>query len=118
MEPYDACWPVCRSRVDSSMIAGPDAVDESLHPLLAVKMHSWEPGKPICTDCVRRYSQLHDELSAAFPHFAEQELKVVPTPMRLDAPDEFRGRGTTIAFLDSGFYAHPDLAKPVNRILK
>ena len=38
--------------------------------------------------------------------------------MRLDAPEEFRGRGTTIAFLDSGFYAHPDLAKPVNRILK
>lgn len=100
------------------MIASPDPVDESLHPLLAVNMHSWEPGKPICTDCVRRYAQLHDELAAAFPHFAEQELKVVPTPMRLDAPDEFRGRGTTIAFLDSGFYAHPDLGQPRNRILK
>ena len=118
MEPYAAHCPVCRRQVDSSMIAGPDAVDESLHPLLAVNMHAWEPGKQICTDCIRRYSQLHDELSAAFPHFAEQELKVVPTPMRLDAPEEFRGRGTTIAFLDSGFYAHPDLAKPVNRILK
>jgi len=118
MESQPVFCPVCRRDVDSRMIATPDPVDESLHPLLAVNMHSWEPGKPICTDCVRRYSQLHDELSAAFPHFAEQELKVVPTPMRLDAPDEFRGRGTTIAFLDSGFYAHPDLAKPRNRILK
>jgi serine protease AprX len=118
MESQTAYCPVCRREVDSRMIASPDPVDESLHPLLAVNMHSWEPGKPICTDCVRRYSQVHDELSAAFPHFAEQELKVVPTPMRLDAPDEFRGRGTTIAFLDSGFYAHPDLAKPRNRILK
>jgi serine protease AprX len=117
MESYAYC-PVCRRQVDSRMIAGSDAVDESLHPLLTVNMHAWEPGKPICADCIRRYSQLHDELSAAFPHFAEQELKVVPTPMRLDAPDEFRGRGTTIAFLDSGFYAHPDLAKPRNRILK
>ncbi|HSE37836.1 MAG TPA: S8 family serine peptidase [Blastocatellia bacterium] len=100
------------------MITSSDAVDESLHPLLAVNMHAWEPGKPICFDCMRRYAQLHDELTAAFPRFAEQELKVIPTPMRLDAPDEFRGRGATIAFLDSGFYAHPDLAKPRNRILK
>lgn len=118
MESYAAFCPVCRREVDLRMIAGSDAVDESLHPLLTVNMHAWEPGKPICTDCIRRYSQLHDELTAAFPHFAEQELKAVPTPMRLDAPDEFRGRGATIAFLDSGFYAHPDLAKPRNRILK
>ena len=118
MYSFTAYCPVCRREVDGRMMANPEAVDESLHPLLAVNMHAWEPGKPICTDCIRRYSQLHDELSAAFPHFAEQELKVVPTPMRLDAPEEFRGRGTTIAFLDSGFYAHPDLVKPRNRILK
>lgn len=95
-----------------------EAIDPSLHPLLAVNMHAWEPGKRICHDCVTRYSRLHDELTAAHPHFAEQELKVLPTPMRLDAPDEFRGRGATIAFLDSGFYAHPDLTQPRNRILK
>ena len=118
MESYSAFCPVCRRDVDSRMIAGPEVVDESLHPLLTVNMHAWEPGRPICTDCIRRYSEVHDELSAAFPHFAEQELKVIPTPMRLDAPDEFRGRGTTIAFLDAGFYEHPDLARPRNRILK
>jgi serine protease AprX len=95
-----------------------EAVDASLHPLLAVNMHAWEPGKQICRNCVARYSRLRDELTAAFPEFAEQELKVLPTPMRLDAPDEFRGRGATIAFLDSGFYAHPDLTQPRNRILK
>ena len=118
MEPYSAFCPVCRREVDGHLFAGSNAVGESLHPLLTVNMHAWEPGKPICVDCIRRYSQLHDELSAAFPQFAEQELKVIPTPMRLDAPDEFRGRGVTIAFLDSGFYAHPDLTKPRNRILK
>ncbi len=118
MESYSSFCPVCRREVDGRMITTAAPVDESLHPLLAVNMHAWEPGKPICFDCIRRYSQLHDELTAAFPHFAEQELKVVPTPMRLDAPDQLRGRGTTIAFLDAGFYAHPDLAKPRNRILK
>ena len=118
MESYSGFCPVCRREVDGRMISTSDAVDESLHPLLAVNMHAWEPGKPICFDCIRRYAELHDELTAAFPAFAEQELKVIPTPMRLDAPDEFRGRGATIAFLDSGFYAHPDLARPRNRILK
>jgi len=118
MNQYSAFCPVCRREVDARIITSSDSVDESLHPLLAVNMHAWEPGKPICIECVHRYSQLHDELTAAFPHFADQELKVVPTPMRLDAPEEFRGRGITIAFLDSGFYAHPDLARPRNRILK
>src|SRR6185436_16913315 len=118
MNQYSAFCPVCRREVDARIITSSDSVGESLHPLLAVNMHAWEPGKPICVDCIRRYSRLHDELSTAFPQFAEQELKVIPTPMRLDAPDEFRGRGVTIAFLDSGFYAHPDLCKPRNRILK
>jgi serine protease AprX len=81
-------------------------------------MHRWEPGKEICVDCVERYKNLRDELAAAFPQFAEQEKKVIPTPMRLEAPSQFRGRGVTIAFLDAGFYAHPDLTRPHNRILR
>ena len=118
MEPLTQYCPGCRREVDSETMTGSDNIDESLHPLLAVNQHTWEPGMQICSDCIRRYSKLHDELTAAFPQFAQQELKVIPTPMRLDAPAEFRGRGVTIAFLDSGFYAHPDLAKPRNRILK
>lgn len=43
---------------------------------------------------------------------------ILPTPLRLGADDRFRGRGITIAFLDSGFYAHPDLVEPRNRILR
>jgi len=43
---------------------------------------------------------------------------ILPTPLRLGADDRFRGRGVTIAFLDSGFYAHPDLVEPRNRILR
>jgi serine protease AprX len=62
--------------------------------------------------------RLRDKLGAAFPDVAGHEVKVVPTPMRLDATDQFRGRGVTIAFLDAGFYAHPDLTQPRNRILK
>ena len=35
----------------------------------------------------------------------------------MDADERFTGRGVTIAFLDSGFYSHPDLTQPTNRIL-
>jgi len=35
----------------------------------------------------------------------------------MDADERFRGRGITIAFLDSGFYAHQDLTEPTNRIV-
>jgi serine protease AprX len=41
----------------------------------------------------------------------------LPVPVRMDADERFTGRGVTIAFLDSGFYAHKDLTKPVNRIV-
>jgi serine protease AprX len=34
----------------------------------------------------------------------------------MNADERFTGRGVTIAFLDSGFYAHDDLTKPENRI--
>ena len=41
----------------------------------------------------------------------------LPTPQRMDADERYTGRGVTIAFLDSGFYAHSDLTEPVNRIV-
>src|ERR1044071_6741443 len=38
---------------------------------------------------------------------------VIPTAARLNASPEYTGRGVTIAFLDSGFYPHPDLVSRV-----
>jgi len=35
----------------------------------------------------------------------------------MDADERFKGRDITMAFLDSGFYAHKDLTEPVNRIV-
>jgi serine protease AprX len=39
-----------------------------------------------------------------------------PVQNRLEVDDRFSGRGVTIAFLDSGFYAHPDLTVTRHRI--
>jgi serine protease AprX len=42
---------------------------------------------------------------------------VLPTPVRLNANPEYTGKGVTMAFLDSGFFPHPDLLTPVNRVV-
>src|SRR5687767_8530287 len=46
------------------------------------------------------------------PHF-QNRFAVIPTAERLNGDPEFSGRGVTIAFLDSGFYPHPDIADRV-----
>ena len=42
---------------------------------------------------------------------------VIPTPVRLNANPDYTGKGVTIAFVDSGFYPHPDLVTPINRVV-
>jgi serine protease AprX len=48
---------------------------------------------------------------------AEIIEQALPVPVRMDADENYTGRGVTIAFLDSGFYSHKDLTEPVNRIV-
>jgi serine protease AprX len=110
--------PVCWREVPSDLIAPSEAIGESIKPLLTVNSRGWEPGKGLCGDCLSRLLRVHERLAKAFPEFAEQELKIIPTPMRLDAPERYRGRGVAIAFIDAGFYAHPDLSRPRNRIAR
>src|SRR4051812_8353670 len=44
---------------------------------------------------------------------AKNRFAVIPTAEKLKAKSEFTGRGVTIAFLDSGFYPHPDFVERV-----
>lgn len=48
---------------------------------------------------------------------APNRFGVIPTLIRLRANADYTGKGVTIAFLDSGFYPHPDLALPANRVI-
>ena len=50
-------------------------------------------------------------------NITETTEQALPVPVRMDADERYTGRGVTIAFLDSGFYAHKDLTEPVNRIV-
>ncbi len=81
-------------RLDSSSEQAVVKKMEALHP-------SWLMYQGMCERCMY-----------------VNEFALLPTPLRLNADPRFRGKGITIAFIDSGFYPHPDLVKPTNRIKK
>ena len=53
----------------------------------------------------------HDHLHAP------NRFGVIPTTGRLNADPQYTGKGVTVAFMDSGFYPHPDLLEPTNRVI-
>ncbi|GAB4407398.1 MAG: hypothetical protein Fur0044_00260 [Anaerolineae bacterium] len=59
---------------------------------------------------------LHRSIQTVWPLDAEAAFGALPTPLRLHADPRYTGRGVTLAVVDTGFYPHPDLAQPTNRI--
>lgn len=45
-----------------------------------------------------------------YPHFKPGSPTLLPTPIRVGALPNYTGKGVVIAFIDAGFYPHPDLA--------
>jgi serine protease AprX len=70
----------------------------------------------VCPNCVELFVRAKAQVDSHQFVF-EQHNHVLPTPLRMNADERVTGRGVTIAFLDSGFYAHPDLTEPEDRIL-
>jgi serine protease AprX len=58
----------------------------------------------------------HEGVQRAWPLDAETAFGALPVPLRLRADARFLGRGITIAIVDAGFFPHPDLVRPTNRI--
>jgi len=65
-----------------------------------------------CPRCPRSDAACGAAAGIAFPWLPQ----VRPARAVLDLPPEATGRGVTIAVVDAGFYPHPDLTRPVNRI--
>ena len=96
----------------ADFVSGRD-LEAEVATLVAANTPGWAGQDGLCRECVRRFAGALEELRR---HGAPPGA-ILPTPLRLGALDEYRGRGVTIAFLDSGFYAHPDLVEPEDRIL-
>src|SRR5829696_7576391 len=72
--------------------------------------------RAVCPRCLELFGRAHAQLEKYGAVF-ERGRHVLPTWLRLGAHEHITGRGVTIAFLDSGFYQHPDLTTPHSRIL-
>ena len=70
----------------------------------------------VCKRCVDLFKRAQENLKSHEKIFADAD-HALPIPLRMDADERYAGRGVTIAFLDSGFYAHKDLIEPNNRIV-
>src|SRR5205085_3438980 len=106
--------PVCGREAADGLVAFTDLTEE-LRGLVAANAPGGSLISTVCPRCVQLFQRAQVQLRTDAAVF-EQDGRVLPTPLRLGADERFTGRGTTIAFLDSGFYAHPDLTQPVNRI--
>ncbi|HKP71511.1 MAG TPA: hypothetical protein VJT82_01155, partial [Pyrinomonadaceae bacterium] len=107
--------PVC-GRESKDELTPLEALDEWLRSLVVANAPAGQLVGVVCKRCVEMFERARTQLQTDAVVF-EQGGLVLPTPLRLDADDRFNGRGVTMAFLDSGFYKHPDLTTPDNRIL-
>jgi serine protease AprX len=90
---------------------------DSLVPLILANAPGWRSDRGVCRECLSLFEGADRRLKANPKIFREGGYHILPTSMRVCADERFAGRGVTIAFLDSGFYQHPDLSRPRNRIL-
>lgn len=82
-----------------------------------------EGGCPACiqeallqTRLMMGRSAMHECVQHVWPIDAKAAFGALPTPLRMHADPRFTGKGVAIAQIDAGFYPHPDLIRPRNRI--
>jgi serine protease AprX len=110
--------PLCRRPVAAPERVPADSLDSDLAGLVAANTPGWHAGRGLCRDCAARFRAALSYLRTREAALMAPGAAILPTPVRIGALDDYRGRGVTIAFLDAGFYAHPDLVEPRDRIAR
>jgi serine protease AprX len=75
-----------------------------------------DPAKPAADVVYGERPLLEQEPHTIWPQGEPALEEIRPIADRLAVNPRYQGRGVTAAFLDSGFFAHPDLTHPRNRI--
>ena len=119
--------PLCGRRASRTALEESAWLPADALTRLEAEHPEWRAPDGACPACVQQAlletllgdgdAALHAAVQVVWPLDARAAFGALPTPLRLHADPRFAGRGTTIAFVDSGFYPHPDLTTPRNRIL-
>jgi serine protease AprX len=110
--------PVCSLDVPEAALTAARATEKDTLRLVMANTPGWQPAAGLCDACLARFAAAGEGLRQARAAILPGARPILPTGLRLGASDDYRGRGVTIAFLDAGFYAHPDLVAGGERILK
>jgi serine protease AprX len=111
--PSDLCQLCGRTHKPEIPVA---SLPADLQSLVQANLTSTKAAEHICASCLSLFNRALNNLKSHAHIFADAQ-QALPTPLRMDADERFTGKGVTMAFLDSGFYAHSDLTEPVNRIV-
>ncbi len=118
--------PICGRPATTEALAESRWAAPAVLARLAGQHPHWRQADGACPACVQQAllvtllhdgdAALHRGVQQVWPLDAEAAFGALPTPLRLHADPRFLGRGITIAMIDTGFYPHPDLVRPANRI--
>lgn len=118
--------PFCLHPTPPDQLAEVNWLSAELLGELAEQHPGWQSADGACPGCVQDAllqtllaqgdAAMHQGIQQVWPLDAEAAFGAIPTPLRLHADPRFTGRGVTIAMVDVGFYPHPDLIQPTNRI--
>jgi serine protease AprX len=117
---------LCGRRTRAEAAAEARWLDERVVRRIARAHPTWTLADGACPACVQEAvledllvhgrAALEGRVQAVWPLDAEAAFGALPTPLRMRADPRFTGKGTTIALVDAGFFPHPDLVRPINRV--
>jgi serine protease AprX len=108
--------PVCHREVPPEELRRGDRIGHDVRALAESNVPGWSTADGLCGECEQRFVSAATYLRE---HGRDPRAGgILPTAVRLGARDAYRGRGVTMAFLDAGFFAHPDLVEPEDRIVR
>lgn len=121
----EAC-PICGALTPQPVLEEVNWLSTEVLERLAADNPNWQRENGACPACVQQSllqillesggEAAHASIQNVWPLDAEAAFGALPTPLRMHADPRFTGKGVKIAFIDSGFYPHPDLVQPINRI--
>lgn len=103
--------PLCQQPTTPGQFAGPNDIEPAAVAYIQTQYEWWQPEMGVCPNCLQSTLNILMDLAANSEQSNLQTpvYGILPVGLRLGVNNRFKGEGVTIAFLDSGFAAHPDL---------
>lgn len=117
--------PLCSDKVDKLLYAFHLEGERVVLEKIRQQNPEWTVSDGICSRCVDHYQTeviLQQRILPGIgPYFSirsADDFLILPTGLRINAHQNYTGKNSTICFIDSGFYLHPDLVAHQNRVKK